>query len=123
MTECGDNALYSNMGIYQLNLPNLISIGEKFLYLNNVITVLKMPKLLKAKKPFLCHAYNLVKLEVPNLEGLKKSFPPEMHERLLRQIESEDIIRLDKKSQMTTIELKLAGRELENLLKTEEQQK
>ncbi len=72
--KVGNQFLYFNIALQELNLPNLQKIGDDFLYWNLALKKLNLPKLKEVGDSFLYNNYSLQSLYLPSLQKIKKSF-------------------------------------------------
>ena len=69
LTSCGDNFLYYNDSLQELDLPNLQSCGNDFLYHNESLQELDFPNLQSCGNDFLCYNKSIQELNLPNLQS------------------------------------------------------
>ena len=125
LTQVGDDFLYYNKGLTQLEMPNLTQVGDDFLYYNKGLTQLEMPNLTQVGDSFLHYNEGLTQLELPNLPELKEKFS-DIIDRNIEVIESQksknkgiitaqSIAQLDKDNELTTSEISIAHRIIEKI--------
>lgn len=68
LKKCGDNFLYLNKVLKELNAPNLEECGKYFLFYNGVLKVLNVRNLKKCGDYFMYYNQVLKELNTPNLE-------------------------------------------------------
>ena len=112
--EIGDGFLYYNRCLTELEMPNAVEIGSGFLHNNENLTKLEMPNLVKAGAQFLSNNKELRTFKTPNMPKLEKSFSKIIHKNR-EKIKSEDIVKLDKDSKITTYEENAAMKIIEKL--------
>ena len=127
LQQVGHGFLTNNTALTELNLPKLQEVGNTFLSVNTALTKLNLPKLQQVGFNFLCGNTALTELNLPELQqvgdrflegntALKKLNLPKLPqlEKLLREknnlknITTLDIARLDKESELTTVEVESA---------------
>ena len=127
LQQVGHGFLTNNTALTELNLPKLQEVGNTFLSVNTALTELNLPKLQQVGFNFLCGNTALTELNLPELQqvgdrfledntALKKLNLPKLPqlEKLLREknnlknITTLDIARLDKESELTTVEVESA---------------
>ena len=80
ITEIGDDFLFFNKGLRQLNLPNLTQVGGNFLERNKELKRLDLPNLTQVGYSFLAHNQELTELSLPNLTQVGDHFLDENQE-------------------------------------------
>ncbi len=74
LTSCGDNFLYYNDSLQELNLPNLKACGDWFLFYNESLQKLDLPNLQSCGNYFLHYNESLQELDLPNLQSCGNDF-------------------------------------------------
>ena len=74
LERCGHSFLYSNESLQELNLPNLKQCGDSFLYNNESLQELNLPNLKKCGNSFLYYNESLQKINLPDLEQCRYCF-------------------------------------------------
>ena len=111
LQQIRDFSLWSNTALAELNLPKLQEVGSYFLANNRVLTELNLPKLQEVRSHFLANNRALTKLNLPKNPELEKLLREKNN---LKNIRTLDIARLDKKSELTTSEIKSAKDVIQN---------
>ena len=112
--KIGSGFLHGNKSLAKLEMPNAVEIGNCFLFSNEYLTELKMPNLVKTGAQFLSNNKELRTFKTPNMPKLEKSFSKIIHKNK-EKIKSEDIVKLDKDSKITTYEENAAMKIIEKL--------
>ena len=126
LIKAGDYFLLQNEILSELNLPNLKEVGEAFLYSNNLLIKLYLSQLTKTGEYFLPYNTHLKKYNLSKLKDTGKSFLDEcpIRDQIIseilknneeKSIKPEEIAELDKQEQLTTTEVSIARRIIENI--------
>ena len=105
LQQVGDDFLRNNTALTELNLPELQQVGNYFLRNNTALTELNLPELQQVGRDFLSNNTALKELNLPKNPQLEKFLKEKNN---LNTITPSNIARLDKESELTTVEVESA---------------
>lgn len=114
LQEVGKYFLADNKSLTKLNMPELQKVGNYFLASNKSLTELNMPKLQEVGDYFLVSNESLTELNIPNSQKIGDDFlSNNEHLSTKQSIVPLDIVLLDKETELTTVEVGIGRRTIE----------